>query len=247
MTTVFEKPRILVVAGHIGDFVWRSGGAIARYAQEESAIKLIIVSDGLRGEANDYWKTEGANAEEGLKRRRAEGAEAARILGVEEAEFWGLPDYPMTGADGCVEKLAHDIREFRPNLIITHSAFDAFNPDHNTVHQLVQKAHAAATGAGFRDGLEVSPRQTPIFGFEPHVTEISDFKPVVYVDITDVFEIKSRAMKVFSTQPGMYAAYKRKAEARANEASGRGSRPGCKYAEAFSIYHPVAASGGFVW
>ena len=108
-------------------------------------------------------------------------------------------------------------------------------------------AHAAATGAGFRDGLKVAPRQTPIFGFEPHVTEISGFHPEVYVDISDVFEIKARAMKVFSTQPGMYTAYTRKAEVRANEAAGRGSRPGCKYAEAFSIYHPIAASGGFVW
>lgn len=247
MSAIFEKPRILVVAGHIGDFVWRSGGSIARYAREGSPIKLIIVSDGLRGEANDYWKTEGANEKDGLRRRREEGAEAARILGVETVEFWGLQDYPMTVSDSHVEKLAHEIREFHPNLIITHADFDAFNPDHNTVHQLVQKAHAAATGAGFLDGLRVSPRQTPIFGFEPHVTEISGFKPIVYVDISEAFEIKGRAMKVFSTQPGMYAAYTRKAEARANEAAGRGSRPGCKYAEAFSIYHPIAASGGFVW
>lgn len=247
MSAIFETPKILVVAGHIGDFVWRSGGAIARYARQGSRIRLIIVSDGLRGEANDYWKTEGANAEDGLKQRRREGTEAAKILGVETLEFWGLKDYPMTVGEEDAEKLAHEIREFRPNLILTHSAFDAFNPDHNAVHQLVQKAHAAATGAGFLDGKEVSPRQTPIFGFEPHVTEISGFQPVVYVDITDVFETKCRAMKVFSSQPGMFAAYTRKAETRANEAAGRGSRPGCRYAEAFSIYHPIAASGGFVW
>lgn len=247
MTEVFENPKILVVAGHIGDFVWRSGGSIARYAKQGSQIKLIIISDGIRGEANDYWKTEGANLEEGIQRRRQEGMEAAKILGIEMVEFWGLQDYPMLESEKYIEKLAHEIREFRPNIILTHSAFDAFNPDHNTVHQLVQKAHATATGAGFLDGYKVSPRQTPIFGFEPHNTEISNFKPVVYVDITDVFEIKTKAMKVFSTQPGMCVAYTRKAETRGGEAAGRGSRPGCKYAEAFSIYHPIAASGGFVW
>ena len=83
-----------------------------------------------------------------------------------------------------------------------------------------------------------------------HITlrrEISNFKPVVYVDIGDVIETKKEAMRVFSTQPGMFASYLRKAEVRGGEAAGRGSRPGCKYAEAFSIYHPIAASGGFVW
>lgn len=243
----FETPKILVVAGHIGDFVWRSGGAIAKYVKNGSSVKLIVVSDGLRGEANDYWKTEGANAKEGAVRRRKEGSQAAQILGVEEMDIWGLSDYPMEITTQHVEALAHTIREFRPDLILTHAAFDAFNPDHNMVHQLVAKAYACASGAGFQDGLPVSPRQTPIFGFEPHNTEISGFQPVVYVDITEVMDIKRQAMQVFSSQPSMYASYVRKAETRGGEAAGRGSRPGCKFAEAFSIYHPIAASGGFVW
>lgn len=243
----FETPNILVVAAHIGDFVWRSGGAIAKYAQSGSSIQLVVISDGLRGEANDYWKQAGANEEEGHVRRRAEGSQAARILGVETIDFWGLQDYPLELTSAHVEQLAHVIREFRPNLILTHSAFDAFNPDHNAVHQLVAKAYACASGAGFRDDFPVSPRQTPIFGFEPHCTEISNFIPTVYVDITEVMKIKQTAMKVFSTQPGMYASYVRKAEFRGGEAAGRGSRPGCKYAEAFSIYQPIAASGGFIW
>lgn len=243
----FETPKILVVAGHIGDFVWRSGGSIAKYAKAGSSIKLVIISDGLRGEANDYWKTEGANEAEGHIRRKAEGSQAAQTLGVETVDFWELRDYPMETTAAHVEKLAHIIREFRPDLILTHSAYDAFNPDHNMVHQLVAKAYACASGAGFQDGFPVSPRQTPIFGFEPHCTEISSFTPTVYVDITDVIDIKQEAMRIFSTQPGMYASYMRKAEVRGGEAAGRGSRPGCKYAEAFSIYQPIAASGGFVW
>lgn len=244
---VFDNPKILVVAGHIGDFVWRSGGSIAKYAQQGCPVHLIVISDGLRGEANDYWKTEGANEKDGHERRRAEGAEAARILGVEKLDFWGLSDYPMTITSEHVEKLATVIREFRPNVILTHARQDAFNPDHNMVSELVARAYACASGAGYLDGNKVSPRQTPIFGFEPHNTEISGFTPTVYVDITEAMDTKKKAMQVFSTQPGMFAAYVRKAETRGGEASGRGSRPGCKYAEAFSIYQPIAASGGFVW
>ena len=111
----------------------------------------------------------------------------------------------------------------------------------------MRQAYAVASGAGFRDGSPVCSRQTPIFGFEPHMTEICSFQPMVYVDITDVFEKKVEAMKVFSSQTHMLAAYTRKAEIRGSEAKNRGSRPNCKYAEAFSVFQPIASTGRFVW
>lgn len=239
--------KMLVVAAHIGDFLWRCGGSIAKYIEEGSTVKVIVISDGLRGEANDYWKREGANEEEALRVRRGEAMQAAKMLGLTDIEFWGLQDYPMELGCAEVEKLAHLFREFRPTFIVTHDAFDAFNPDHNLVSAAVRQAYAVASGAGFRDGLPVSPRQTPIFGFEPHMTEICNFSPAVYVDVSDVFEKKRDAMKVFASQTHMYAAYVRKAEIRASEAQNRGGRKGCKYAEAFSTFQPAAATGRFVW
>lgn len=243
----YEAPRILVVGAHAGDFVWRSGGTIAKYAGRGSKVKIIVVSDGLRGESNDYWKKEGSNAEEGRRLRREEAEKAAEILGVETIEFWGLTDYPMTITDDYVEKIAHEIRAFRPDIILTHAEYDQFNPDHNAVHLAVRKADAAASGAGFPDENPVSPRQTPIFGFEPQQTEISGFKPVVYNDITESFPVKEKAMKVYATQPGMYKNYVRKAEMRGGEARSRGNCKGCMYAEAFEVYQPIASSGNLVW
>lgn len=239
--------KMLVVAAHIGDFLWRCGGSIAKYIADGSQVKVIILSDGLRGEANDYWKREGANEEEALRVRRREANQAAKMLGVTDLEFWGLLDYPMELGRGEIERLAHIYREFRPSFIVTHDAYDAFNPDHNLVSAVVRQAYAVASGAGFRDGLPVSSRQTPIFGFEPHMTEISNFHPDVYVDISDVFEKKRAAMRVFASQTHMYAAYVRKAETRAAEAQNRGGRQGCKYAEAFSAFQPIAATGRFIW
>lgn len=239
--------RMLVAAAHLGDFLWRCGGSIAKYLAEGSEVKVVLLSDGLRGEANDYWKREGANEEEARRVRRDEAQRAAAMLGLTGLEFWGLPDYPMELGRPEVERLAHVIREFRPTFLVTHDTYDAFNPDHNLVSAAVRQAYAAASGAGFRDGLPVSPRQTPIFGFEPHTTEISNFRPQVYVDVSEVFEKKRAAMKVFASQPHMYAAYVRKAETRAAEARSRGGRSGCQYAEAFSAFQPAAATGRFVW
>lgn len=241
------REKILVVAAHAGDYVWRCGGTIAKYAVEGSIVKIVVLSDGLRGEANSYWRSEGANEKEGSVQRRAESTEAAHILGVEDIEFWGLRDYPMEMDCSNIERLAHICREFRPDFIVTHDAYDAFNPDHNITSDLVRKSCATASGAGFRDGCATTKRQIPIFGFEPHLTEISGFRPTEYVDISETFQLKCQAMRVYASQPSMYETYVRKAETRGAEAAVRGGRSQCKYAEAFSIYQPIAASGRFVW
>lgn len=202
-----KDEKMLVVAAHIGDYLWRCGGSVAKYVAEGTEVKVIILSDGLRGEANDYWKREDATMEGAKEVRRSECLRAAEILGVKDIELWGLRDYPMELGAEEVEKLAHIYRTFRPNFIVTHDAYDAFNPDHNLVSATVRQAYAVASGAGFRDGGPVCSRQTPIFGFEPHMTEICSFQPMVYVDITDVFEKKVEAMKVFSSQTHMITSY----------------------------------------
>lgn len=242
-----ESPKILVVAAHAADYVWRCGGTIAKYAARGSEIRVIALAEGVRGEANDYWKTEGANDETCKDLKISDSQKAADILGVKELHLYHLPDYPLTVDNATVERLAHEIREFAPDVILTHADFDQFNPDHNETALAVRKANACASGSGFHDPNPVKARQIPTFGFEPQMTEISGFNPVVYVDITDSFETKLEAMHASVTQPNMYKAYVRKAESRGSEVRSRGSRSKCKYAEAFTVYMPIAASGDLVW
>ena len=76
-----KDEKMLVVAAHIGDYLWRCGGSIAKYVAEGTDVKVIILSDGLRGEANDYWKREDATMEGAKEVRRSECLRAAEILG----------------------------------------------------------------------------------------------------------------------------------------------------------------------
>lgn len=241
------KKRMMVVAAHMGDFVWRCGGSIAKYTEEENEVLVLVLSSGIRGEANDYWQQEGATTEGGVAQRLSEGRRAANILGVKNFHFWNLTDYPMSIEIETLEKLAHLIRKFRPDFVVTHDVYDAYNPDHDAVRDMVRRAYATAFGAGFRDGLPVVPRRMTIFGFEPHNTELCNFKPGLYVDITDQIAKKQDAMRVFNSQPAMFQAYMRKAELRGTEAAGRCGCDGCRYAEAFSLGGPIGASGRFVW
>lgn len=247
MITQYNCNSILVVAAHVGDFVWRCGGTIAKYARQGVHVRVVTLSEGIRGEANDYWKRNDANTEDGKALRIREATAAAKCLLVDSFECWAVEDYPIELRKDHVEKLAHIIRGERPDIIITHDEKDRFNPDHGYTHDFVQKACACSSGKGFIDGLESGPRQIPIFCFEPHITEINGFFPMLYVDISDVFDLKCEAMNAFKSQPGMYDTYVCKAEMRGSEAAGRAGRKNCKYAEAFALATPIGASGGFVW
>lgn len=244
-----KKQKMLVVAAHVGDFVWRSGGAIAKYAAEGHEVYLIVLSYGLRGESNGYWKQPGGDLEECRRIRIQEGQKAAALLGVTHAEFWDFEDYPLAMDRSRVERLAMKFREIRPDFIITHDKeSDVFNPDHDLTSESVRMAYTIASGAGADcGGLPVSPRQTPMFGFEPHMTEICNFKPGIYLDITDVFDKKLQAMEACGTQKNMVPHYIRKAEIRASECANRGGVAGCKYAEAFTIWNPICSYDHFVW
>ena len=241
--------KMLVVAAHVGDFVWRSGGSIAKYVNNGHEVHVIVLSYGLRGESKDYWKSSGANYADGVITRRKEGEEAARILGVTSIQFCEYEDYPLEMYKERLEDLAREMRRIRPDFIVTHDKeIDVFNPDHNLTSQSVSKAYNIASGAGaYCDGFPVSPRQTPMFGFEPHNTEICNFSPQIYIDITSEMEKKNEAMAVCKSQKGMPPHYVRKAEVRAAQCAVRGNRSDCKYAEAFSSYGPIAAHGYFVW
>ena len=192
----------------------------------------------------------------GLKLRKTPKAqidkrvkEAARILGVSRIEFWDYQDYPLSMTDERIERLACKIREIRPDFILTHDKEpDPYNMDHNLASDALRTAYTIASGAGaVCNGLPVAPRQTPMFGFEPHMTEISSFTPGIYIDITDVFEQKKQAMACCATQANMAAHYIRKAEIRASECANRGGVAGCRYAEAFSTWGAVCMHGHFVW
>ena len=91
-----QVPRILVVAAHALDYVWRCGGTLAKYAQRGSAIRVIALSEGVRGEANDYWRRPNASEEECSALKLHDTALAADILGVKELRLYHLPDYPLT-------------------------------------------------------------------------------------------------------------------------------------------------------
>ena len=203
----------------------------------------------LGGESAAYWKKENATLTECKEIRMAEGRKAAEVLGVDELVFYDFDDFPLEMNKERQERLARDIRLFRPDFIVTHDkGIDAGNMDHTRTSQAVMAAYTIASAWGAElDGAAVAPRQTPMFGFEPMFPEACGFIPDIYIDITDQFDLKMEAMNCLYTQKKSIESYVEKAKLRGNHCSTRGGRPNCKYAEAFTMYGPVYAYDAFVW
>ena len=232
---------MLVVSAHAADFVWRSGGVIAKYINEGAKVYVIVLSFGVRGESNDLWKIEGQNYENVKSIRLNESKNAADILGVKNIEYWDYEDYPIEITRERIDRLALRIREIRPDIVITHDKNDLFNPDHNTVSEFVFKCCVLSNSRGVQLNNTKATKQMGIYGFEPHQTEISNYVPGIIIDITDTYEQKVRAMQCFKSQSHLIEYYTQRAFMRGNHARRISGINSYKYAESFSRFFPVVA------
>lgn len=238
---MIQGKKMLVVSAHAADYVWRAGGTIAKYVQNGAEVHLVILSFGGRGESNDLWKQPDATAESVKMIRKSETQAAAKILGIENVEYWDLQDYPIQTDDALDERMVKKIREVRPDIILTHdrNGEDVLNPDHNYVSQWFFRCSIMANSAGVRIAGLPNTKQMRLFGFEPHQTELSKFVPGSFVDITETYEQKVAAMKCFKAQSHLIQYYTDRAFLRGNHARRISGNQSYKYAECFSNFFPV--------
>lgn len=202
---------LLVVSAHAGDFVWRAGGAIAAAVMRGDRATVVCLSYGERGESASQW-LQGKSLPEIKDIRRAEAAAAADALGA-DIEFLDLGDYPLDESPAAVARLVEVYRRVQPTVVLTHPLADPYNGDHPAAGRMALQARvlAQAIGVPNADGSVPTREQIigapPVFFFEPHQSEQSDFKPNVLLDITDAFPRKRAAMECLPAQKHMWSYY----------------------------------------
>lgn len=233
--------RMLVVSAHAADYVWRSGGTIAKYINAGAQVNVVVLSLGVRGESNDLWK-QNNQTEEGVKAiRLEETTKAASFLGIENIEFWECDDYPINITDAMESRMVRKIREVQPDIILTHDKYDILNPDHNRVSDFVFRCSIMSNSSGvITSGLKPT-KQMKLFGFEPHQTEISQYVPGIFIDITNTYEQKVKAMECFKAQGHLIEYYKQRAFMRGNHARRISGNQAYKYAESFANFFPTVS------
>ena len=226
----------MAIGAHAADFVWRAGGAIAVTTAGGGTARVIALSYGERGESGELWR-EPEQTVESVKRIRHEEAERAAAALAADFRCLDLGDYPLELDRTALEHLADEIREFAPDVVVTHTDRDPFNPDHAAAFTAVERARALATGAGVPSGFATIPPPDLLL-FEPHQPELCNFTPTTFVDITAVIERKREAMAAMASQQYLQTYYDQRAEQRGNHARRASGNSAIQYAEAFQRVLP---------
>ena len=180
--------KVLVFSAHADDEVIAIGGTLRKLANHGADIRLVIFSDGAEG----YTRLE----EKGtiVQQRHEETLKVCKVLGIGDYVNLHGQDWSLRVDNAGYHAVMRQIRGFKPDLVFTHSWADY--SDHKAVHDVVTEGwfHAAVPCA-----MEAGPvwKHVPLYEFE--VLEPMP-SPSLVVDVSDTYDAKVEAMKVYGSQ-----------------------------------------------
>jgi LmbE family N-acetylglucosaminyl deacetylase len=187
--------RVLLTAAHPDDTDFICGGTVSSIVSNGGSVGFVVVTNGELGLPVDAAD---------LAVRQAEQRNACDVLGVSMVEFLGFPDGGVESSLPLRRLICRTIRDFRPDLVITHSPFRNFksirfsHPDHLAVGEATLSAvyPDARNSASFPELLRD--------GFSPHVVpEVwlhGDERSDHYVDISGSIKQKLDAVRCHVSQ-----------------------------------------------
>ena len=227
-TSMAERiERVMVITAHPDDSEFGAGGTVARFVKEGREVAYCVVTNGNKG-SSDRAMTSDRLAVIRAEEQRA----AARALGVARVTFLGYPDGEVEDSRDLRRDVSREIRRFRPDLVICQNPNRTYNlgashRDHRTVGGVVIDCVYPLA----RDHLAF-PELIP--EFEPHkVREVYVMQwkdPHVVNDITDVMDVKIKALACHASQFADFSAVEARVRQRSKEL---GAGHGYAYAETF--------------
>lgn len=201
-----DTKRILTVFAHPDDQEIVCGGLVARLTKDGKEVKSIVMTNGgkgMRDRTDVDEKTFG-------QMRSVEQKKAGEILGIKETLLLDIPDGEVEGDLNTIGKIVRVIREFRPDVVITHNPHDFYihffdksswinHRDHRKTGEVVFDAvYPYSRDNGFfpehiKEGLKS-------FDVSVVLTADSYTSPdLLYFDITDCEEVKLKALQTHKT------------------------------------------------
>jgi LmbE family N-acetylglucosaminyl deacetylase len=219
--------RVLAITAHPDDSEFGAGGTLAKFVKEGKEVALVVVTNGDKG-SGDRTMTSPRLATIRAEEQRA----ASRTLGIEQVTFLGYPDGEVEDTRALRRDVSREIRRHRPDLVLCQNPQRTYNlgashRDHRTVGGVVLDCVYPLA----RDHLAF-PELMP--EFEPHkVREVYVMQwqnPHVVVDISEVIDLKIKALACHASQFKDFMAVEKRVRERNAEL---GKPAGYAYAECF--------------
>ncbi len=175
------RGRVLVLAPHPDDETIGCGGTIRLHVEAGDEVAVTFLTAGTTGDPTGR-EDPAAYAE----RRAREARAAADVLGIEELEFWGLPDGHRVHENDLatlVPRLRETLGRRAPDVVYAPHAGEQHS-DHHATAVILQRALAAEAA---------SPA---VFGYE--VWSAGPARWVV--DVSPTYERKLEALRRYASQ-----------------------------------------------
>ncbi len=195
-----QPKRALVVAAHPDDADFGVAGTAHLWTKQGWEFFYLICTNGAKGSDD-----ESLTPADLVRLRREEQIEAAELLGVKEVFFLDYEDGELTPSRQFLGDVVRCIREVRPQAVFTHDPEAVIIRD-----SFINHADHRVTGLTAVDAVYPAARDRLNFpehiaqGHQPHKvsalyiwgSERANFD----VDITDVVELKIKALLLHRTQ-----------------------------------------------
>lgn len=183
--------KLMVVGAHAGDAEVTCGGLVAKLTRAGHEVVIVHMTLGERGHPKL------SEEEYGIQKRR-EAEEAARILGAKPV-FLPYRDGELPVSSEAKFQLCDLIREYKPEILVTHWK--------GSIHRDHKSAYRNVVDALFYAALPAVKREKPahrvrrVF-FAENWEDPRGFRPNVYVDISDVFDVWKEAASAYAFARG---------------------------------------------
>ncbi len=229
----FSGKTVLVVGAHPDDNDFGAGATVAKAVKQGAEVIYLIATAGQRGSSDEAMTPERLS-----QIRREEQQEAAKSLGVREVQFLDYVDGELLPDLKLKEEVVRFIRRYRPDVVFTmdpsYFYFKTLGFVNHSDHRAIGEATLDACFPLARDLLSF-PQHIKA-GLPPHKVKdlllysIVPENATFYVDVTETFEAKIRALALHKSQIGDIRKIEGRLRGRAEAA---GKLAGCRLAESF--------------
>ncbi len=179
------RETIICFCAHSDDQIIGPGGTLAKYAREGIHIITVVFSYGQL--SHPHLKEDAI-----ISMRVNEAIKANEFIGGGQVLFFGLSEGRFSEEaeqKGIHTKIKKLLQEYKPGKIFIHSLDDP-HPDHKAVYEVVTFVADAIKYAGAIYAFDI----WNLFNFRKRS------EPKLYVDISDTFKIKIKALRAFESQ-----------------------------------------------
>ena len=188
------KPlRIIAFGAHPDDAELKASGVAALWAAQGHKVKFVAMTN---GDVGHFAEAGGPLA----RRRKAEVAECARILGIENAVL-DVHDGELVPSLENRKAMARLIRDWQADIVMGHRPYD-YHPDHRYTGVLMDDTAVVVAAPFFVPDTPPTPRNPVYLYYSDNFQDPKPFTATVVVGIDQVAEKKWQCISAMPSQFG---------------------------------------------